>query len=111
MQYLEVAGANAPVNPLMTWVEAAGMARHRDHAGFLLRPDQPLRIGHGIRHRDFNHHVLAGAHALDTLGGMHLGWRGQDHRLQAGLRQALAEIGGPMRDLPLLRHLARGLQI
>ena len=109
--YFEIAGCDALVNPLVARIEAARMAGHGDQTGLLLRFQNALGIGQGIGHGDFHLHVLARLEALHRLIGVHLRRRGQDHRFQARLLQALAQIPGPMRDLVLLGHLFGGCLI
>src|SRR6185436_14321297 len=54
----------------------------------------------------FDLHVFAGAQALDALACVHLRGSGEDGGLDAGMFEAFAEIGGPMRNAELLCHLA-----
>ena len=51
---------------------------------------------------------MPGLQALHGLIGVHLRGRGQDHRFQTRLLQALAQIAGPMRNLELLGHFFGG---
>jgi hypothetical protein len=46
--------------------------------------------------------VFAGAHRLFGLRTMDLGGRRDNHRIEAGLRERLVEVGGPMRNLEAL---------
>ena len=85
----------------MARVETARVAAHGDQARFLLNPGQPLGILQCVRDRYLDHDVLAGAHALLALIGMHLRGRSQDGGLNAWLFQALGEIARPMRNAEL----------
>ena len=109
LQHLQLAGLDALVHPLVARIEAAGVARHGDQAGFLLHLHDHLGVVHRVGHRDLYLDVLARAHALHGLLGVHLGGRGQDGRLDAGLRQALREVGGPVRDAVLLGDFPGGV--
>ena len=82
LQHLELAREDALVDPLMAGVEAARMARHRDDAGFLLHPHEPLGVRERVGHGNLDHDVLAGAHALLALRRMQLRRRGQNHRIE-----------------------------
>jgi hypothetical protein len=84
------------VNPLVTRIEAAGVARHGNHAGFFLHPDQAFRIRQSVRHGNLDHDMLAGAHALFRLRGMHMRGSRQDRRFDARLLQTFREIGSAM---------------
>ena len=59
---------------LVAGIEAARVAAHGDHAGFLLHLHQPFGIGQIVRDRDLDQHVLAGAHALLALLRRASGW-------------------------------------
>ena len=50
-------------------------------------------IGERVGDRDLDQHMLAGAHHWLALRGVHLRRAGEDRRLDAGLLQALGEIG------------------
>jgi hypothetical protein len=54
--------------------------------------------------------MLARIHALDRLRGVHLGRRGEDHRIEARQRQRLGEIGGDMADAIFVGGLLRAFQ-
>ena len=90
---LEFAGQDLLVDPLVRGIEAARVAAHADEAGFLLHARQLFGVGEVVGDRNFDLHVFAGAHALDALLGVHLRGRGEDRGLDAGLREALVEIG------------------
>src|SRR5580658_7075322 len=53
--------------------------------------------------------MLAGAHHLLALAKVHLGRRGQDHRV--GALDALGQLAGVMGNAVFLRHLRRGVLI
>ena len=62
------------MDPLMTGVEPAGMAAHRDQPGLFLQVDDRLRIGPGICERDFDLHMLAALrHAIDCAACIWVG--------------------------------------
>ena len=92
LQHLQLAGDDLLVHPLVARVEAARVAGHRDEAGLLLHLDDRLGVRQRVGHRDLDLDVLAGAHALHRLLGVHLRGRRQDDGLDARLRQALAEV-------------------
>ena len=74
---LQLARHDAAVHPLVARVEAPGVAHHGDERRCVLRVDhgsQSARLGH----RDLHQDVLAGVEALDGLGGVQRGRRGQD---------------------------------
>jgi hypothetical protein len=80
---------------LVARVEAPHVAAHGGDAGFLGDLRQVLGVLDRVGHRDFDQHVLAGAHHLLALAEVHLGWRGQDHRV--GALDAPGQIAGVMR--------------
>ena len=80
LQDLQFAGQDAFVDPLMTGIEAARMAGHGDDAGFPLHAHQPFGVGERVGHGDFDHDVLAGAHALLALRRVHLRRRASGSR-------------------------------
>ena len=55
-----VAGLDPLVHPLMTRIEAAGVAAHRDEAGLLLDRHDRFTVGQVVAQRDLDLHVLAG---------------------------------------------------
>ena len=109
LQHLELAGLDLLVDPLVAGIEAARVAGHGDEARLLLHRDDLLGIREVVRHRDLDLHVLAGVHALDGLGGMHLRGRGEQHGVEARLLQALGEVARPVRDAELLCDFLRGV--
>ena len=70
---LQLAGLDALMNPLVAGIEAPGVAAHADDARLLLHLQQPFGVGQVVGNRDFDHHVLARAHALLGLLRVHLG--------------------------------------
>ena len=99
---LDLAGLDLLVNILVARIEAADMAAHGDDAGLLLHAEDALAVGERVGHRNLDEHVLARAHRELGLVGVDLGRARDDRRLDARLPQTLGEIGGPMRNLPLL---------
>ena len=84
----------------MARVEAADMTAHRNNAGFLGDLRQVLGIFDRDRHRDFDQHMLAGAHHLFALREVHLGRRGEDHRV--GTLDAFGKVARVVRNAVLL---------
>ena len=70
---------------------------------------QRLGVLDDVGDRDFDQHVLAGAHHLLALAEVHLRRRGEDHRV--GALDALRQIAGVVRDAVFLRHLRGGVLI
>jgi hypothetical protein len=70
---LQLAGDDAVMYPLMRWIEAARVPRHRDQSGCLLRIGYALCVGQRIGDRNLDLDMLAGLQALHGLIGMHLG--------------------------------------
>jgi hypothetical protein len=97
------------VDVLVAGIEAAHMAAHGDHAGLLGDLHQRLGVLDAVGDRDLDQHVLAGAHHLLALAEVHLGGRGQDHRV--GAFDALAEIAGVVRDPVFLGNLGGGILV
>ena len=97
------------VDPLVAGIEAPHVAAHGGDAGLLGDLHQLVGVLDRIRHRDFDQHVLAGAHHLLGLAEVHLGRRGEDHRI--GALDAFGEVAGPMLDAVFLRHLGGGVLI
>ena len=91
------------VHPLMAGIEAAHVPAHGDDAGLLGDLHQRLGVLDAVGDRDFHQHVLAGAHHLLALAEMHLGRRGEDHRV--GALDAFGEVAGVVRDAVFLRDL------
>ena len=97
---LQLAGLDLLVDVLVARVEAPHVAAHRGDAGFLGDLHQVLGVLDAVGDRDFDQHVLAGAHHLLALAEVHLGRRGQDHGV--GALDALGEFAGVMRDAVFL---------
>ena len=93
----------------MARVEAPHVPAHRGDAGLLGDLDQILGVLDAVGDRNLDQHVLAGAHHLLALAEMHLGRRGQDHRV--GALDAFREIAGPVLDAVFLRDLRGGVLI
>ena len=85
------------------------MAAHGGDAGLLGDLHQRLGIIHAVGDRDFHQHMLAGAHHLLALAEMHLGRRGEDHRV--GALDAFGQFAGVMRDAVFLGDLGGGILI
>src|SRR5579871_753356 len=92
----ELAFLDALVHPLMARIEAAHMPGHRDNAGLLLDFHQRFGVRHAVGDRDFDQHMLAGAHHLLALSAVHLGRRGKDNGV--GAPDAFTEVATPVRD-------------
>ena len=65
--------------------------------------DQSLGVLDAVGDRNLDQHMLAGAHHLLALAEMHLGRRGQDHRV--GALDALGQLAGEVRDAVFLGDL------
>ena len=102
---LQLAGDDLLVDVLMARIEAPHMAAHGDDAGLLGDLHQVLGVLDAVGDRDLDQHMLAGAHHLLALAEVHLGRRGEDHRI--GALDALGEIAGVMRDAVFLGDLPR----
>ena len=102
---LQLAGLDLLVDVLVARVEAPHVAAHGGDAGLLGDLRQVLGILDAVGDRDFDQHVLAGAHHLLALAEVHLGRRGQDHRV--GALDAFAQFAGVMRDAVFLGDLRR----
>ena len=105
----QLALCDALVHPLMARVEAPHVAAHGGDAGFLGDLNQRFGVLDAVGDRDFDQHMLAGAHHLLALAEMHLGRRGQDHRI--GALDAFGELAGEMRDAVFLGDLGGGVLI
>ena len=68
-----------------------------------------LGVLDAVGDRDLDQHVLAGAHHLLALAEVHLGRRGEDHRV--GALDAFGEIAGVMRDAVFLGDLGGGVLV
>ena len=93
----QFAGADFVMHPLVRRIEAPRMADHAGEPGLLLLFIDRFGIGPAIGERDFHLHMLARLHALDRLGGVHLGRRRQDYRFDAGLADGFRQVRG---DVP-----------
>ena len=104
--------ANSParifrVHPLVTGVEAPGVADHRDLSRCALQPRHLLGAGKAVGERDLDLHVLARGKARGRLRRVHLRRRAQDRRVDVRQGEALREVGGDVRHAVLRRDLAR----
>ena len=97
------------VDVLMARIEAPHMAAHGGDAGLLGDLHQGFGVLDAVGDRDFDQHMLAGAHHLLALAEMHLGRRGEDHRV--GALDAFGQFAGVMRNAVFLRHLGGGVLI
>src|SRR5262249_52807510 len=86
---------------VVAWVEAAGVAAHDNEAGSLLHRDDGLRVPQAVGEGDFDLDVLAGLEASQGLGGVHLGRRRQDHRVETREPESVGEIGRRVADTVL----------
>ncbi len=100
LQDFELTLRDPIVDPLMAGIEPAHVARHGGNAGFFRNRHQQLRVRHAVRDRNFDQHMLAGAHDLLTLAKVHLRRGRQDHGI--GALDALAEVAGEMRNAVFL---------
>ena len=80
---IQFALLDALVHPLMAGIEAPHVADHGDDAGFVGDLHQRLGVLDRVGDRDFDQHVLAGAHHLFALAEVHFRRRGEDHCVAA----------------------------
>ena len=106
---LQLALLDLLVDVLVARVEAPHVAAHRGDAGFLRDLHQRLGVLNRVGDRDFDQHVLAGAHYLLALAEVHLGGRGEDHRV--GALDALGEVAAVVRHAVFLGDLRRGVLV
>ena len=106
---LQLALLDLLVDVLVARIEAAHMAAHGGDAGLLGDLHQALGVLDAVGDRDLDQHVLAGAHHLLALAEVHLGRRGEDHRV--GALDAFGEIAGVVRDAVFLGDLGGGVLI
>src|SRR5262245_56346039 len=106
---LELALLDALVHPLVARIEAAHVPAHGSDAGLLGDLHQLLGVLDAVGDRDLDQHVLAGAHHLLALAEMHLGGRGEDHRV--GTLDAFREVAGVMRHTVFLGDLRGGVLV
>jgi len=99
----ELTSIDAIANPLVRGVVATGMANAADQPSLPLRGEHRLRVGPGVGGRDLHFDMLARLHALNCLGGMHRGGRGQDHCIDLGQRQRRIKVGEHPFDAEHLR--------
>ena len=111
LQHFQLTCRDPAADPLVAGIEAARVTSHGHQARLLLHLHQLFGVGQVVRHRDFDHHVLAGLQALYGLRGVHLGRRRQQHGVQAWLLQALCQVARVMRDAEFLCHFPGGLLV
>ncbi len=87
----------------MAGIKAPHMAAHGDDAGLLGDLHQRFGVFDAVGDRNFHQHMLAGAHHLLALAEMHLGRRGEDHRV--GALDAFRKVAGVMRNAVFFRDL------
>ena len=83
---------------LVARIEPAGVGAHGDEAGALLHRDHRFGIPEIVGERDLDLHVLAGLEALQRLGGVHLGRRREDERVEVLKLEGLGEVGRHVPD-------------
>src|SRR5262245_60461963 len=105
----ELALLDALVDPLVAGIEAAHMAAHGDDAGLLGDPHQLLGVLHAVGYRNFEQHMFSRTHHLLALTEVHLGGRGQDHRI--GAPDAFAELAGIVRNGVFLGDFRGGVLV
>ena len=101
---VQFAGNDFVVHPLVAGVEAAGVADHRNQAGFFLYFQHFFGVAPRVGQRDFDLHVFAGAQALQGLRGVHLGGGTQNHRVQLGQGERGGQIVGDKTDAVFVGH-------
>src|SRR4051794_35431442 len=106
---LELTLLDALVNPLVARVEAAHVPAHRDDAGLLGDLHQLLGVFDAVGDWDLDQYMFAGAHHLLALPEMHLGRRGENHRI--GAFDALGQVAGVMGNAVFLGDLRGGVLI
>ena len=102
---MELVLENALAHELMARVEAARVADHGDEPGFLLLRDHRFGVLQAVGERNLDLHMLAGLEALQSLRGVHLRRRRQDHRVEPRNLQAVGEIGRNVADAIFRRRL------
>jgi hypothetical protein len=87
--------------------EAARVRDHQHRPRLLLRIQHLLRVRQSERHRDFYLNVLALREREHRLLTMLIARRRQNDRVDAGTVDALFQVRGGERDIPLRRELFR----
>ena len=86
------------------------MADHADQAGLLLQVHHGLGLGPAVGQGNLDLDVLAGLHAGNGLGGVHLGRGAQDDGVDLVQFQGVVEICEDVRDIVLGGDLLGRLQ-
>lgn len=105
------ASGNLLVHVLVAGIEATRVSHHRHQPSLALKRRNGLRTCEAVRQRNFHLHMLARAHRLLRLIGMHLRGRAEDHSIEFLDLQALLQIVGDVRNAVLVRHLLRLRQV
>src|SRR5215472_4697659 len=100
---LELALLDLLVDVLVARVEPPHMAAHGGDAGLLGDLHQVLGVLDAVGDRNLDQHVLARTHHLLALAEMHLGRRGEDHRV--GALDAFRQLAGVVRNTVFLGDL------
>src|SRR5215471_15968592 len=106
---LEFAAPDPLVHPLVTRIEAAHMPAHGDDASLLLDFHERFGVRNAVGDRNFDQHVLAGAHHLLALPAVHLGRRGENDGV--GALDAFAEVAAAVRNAVFLGDFRGGVLI
>src|SRR5690606_27123605 len=113
LQHFQFASFDLLVNPLMAWVEAAGVTSHGNQllalcSHFLLRSEDGFGLVQSVGHPDFTLYVLACFQTLDGLRSVHLSSGSDDHCVYIEFLETLAEIGAPLFDAASFGSFAGG---
>jgi hypothetical protein len=87
------------------------VAAHRHQPGPPLCLDHAHAVGEVVAQRDLDLDVLARFETGDRLLGVHLGRRGEHHRVDLVEREALGEIGRDVVDPVFLRDLTGRVEL
>ena len=87
------------------------MADHAHQARFPLQLRDGLRIRPAIGQGNFDHHVLAGAHAQQGLFGVHLRRRAKNDSVHARLGNGFRQFSGDMTNAVLVGSRPGGVQV
>ena len=104
---MELPRQDAFVDELVARIEPPRVADHGHEARCRLHRRDRLGVLEAVGQRDLDLHVLAGLEALDRLGGVHLGGRRQNHRVEAGKLQRLGKLGRRVADAIFFGRLLR----
>src|SRR6516165_4748219 len=100
---LQLALLDALVHPLVAGIEAPHMTAHGGDAGLLGDFHQSFGVFDAVGNWNLDQHMFAGAHDLLALAEMHLGRRGEDHRV--GALDPFGQFAGVMRSAVFLGDL------